>query len=74
MPIINRPQAAILSVESIVKRPVVKDDDSIAIRSMVNLCLSIDHRVLDGLIAGRFLQDVKSRLEGFSKKRFELGV
>jgi len=68
VPIINRPQAAILSVESIVKRPVVKDDDSIAIRSMVNLCLSIDHRVLDGLIAGRFLQDVKSRLEGFSKK------
>lgn len=62
MPIINAPQAAILSVESIVKRPVVIDD-MIAIRSMVNLCLSLDHRVLDGLICGRFLQSVKQKLE-----------
>ncbi|MBO8163107.1 MAG: 2-oxo acid dehydrogenase subunit E2 [Brevibacillus sp.] len=62
MPIINSPQAAILSVESIVKRPVVIDD-MIAIRSMVNLCLSLDHRVLDGLICGRFLQSVKQKLE-----------
>lgn len=62
MPIINSPQAAILSVEAIVKRPVVIDD-MIAIRSMVNLCLSLDHRVLDGLICGRFLQSVKQRLE-----------
>ncbi|UFJ42883.1 2-oxo acid dehydrogenase subunit E2 [Brevibacillus humidisoli] len=62
MPIINSPQAAILSVESIVKRPVVIED-MIAIRSMVNLCLSLDHRVLDGLICGRFLQAVKRRLE-----------
>jgi len=61
-PIINAPQAAILSVESIVKRPVVIDD-MIAIRSMVNLCLSLDHRVLDGLICGRFLQSVKQKLE-----------
>ncbi len=61
-PIINAPQAAILSVESIVKRPVVVDD-MIAIRSMVNLCLSLDHRVLDGLICGRFLQSVKQKLE-----------
>ncbi|GAK12822.1 LOW QUALITY PROTEIN: dihydrolipoamide acyltransferase component of branched-chain alpha-keto acid dehydrogenase complex [Geomicrobium sp. JCM 19039] len=66
VPIINHPQAAILSVESIVKRPIVQKDDSIAIRSMVNLCLSIDHRVLDGLAAGRFLQDVKHELESFS--------
>lgn len=62
MPIINSPQAAILSVEAIVKRPVIIDD-MIAVRSMVNLCLSLDHRVLDGLICGRFLQSVKQRLE-----------
>ncbi|MED4581510.1 dihydrolipoamide acetyltransferase family protein [Brevibacillus choshinensis] len=61
-PIINSPQAAILSVESIVKRPVVIND-MIAIRSMVNLCMSLDHRVLDGLICGRFLQSVKQKLE-----------
>ncbi|MET3289609.1 UNVERIFIED_CONTAM: 2-oxoisovalerate dehydrogenase E2 component (dihydrolipoyl transacylase) [Brevibacillus sp. OAP136] len=61
-PIINAPQAAILSIESIVKRPVVIND-MIAVRSMVNLCLSLDHRVLDGLICGRFLQSVKQKLE-----------
>lgn len=61
-PIINAPQAAILSVESIVKRPVVVGD-MIGIRSMVNLCLSLDHRVLDGLVCGRFLQSVKQKLE-----------
>lgn len=61
-PIINAPQAAILSVESIVKRPVVIND-MIAVRSMVNLCTSLDHRVLDGLICGRFLQSVKQKLE-----------
>lgn len=62
MPIINYPQAAILSMESIVKRPVVIDD-MIAVRSMVNLCLSLDHRTLDGLVCGRFLQKVKQNLE-----------
>jgi 2-oxoisovalerate dehydrogenase E2 component (dihydrolipoyl transacylase) len=61
-PIINAPQVAILSVESIVKRPVVIND-MIAVRSLVNLCLSLDHRVLDGLICGRFLQRVKEKLE-----------
>ncbi|MGG0792990.1 dihydrolipoamide acetyltransferase family protein [Brevibacillus laterosporus] len=61
-PIINAPQAAIMSVESIVKRPVVIND-MIAVRSMVNLCLSLDHRVLDGLVCGRFLQSVKAKLE-----------
>ncbi|AXF54813.1 dihydrolipoamide acetyltransferase family protein [Salicibibacter kimchii] len=66
MPIINHPQAAILSVESIVKRPVVKEDDMIAVRHMVNLCLSLDHRVLDGLICGRFLAYVKEQLEQFN--------
>ena len=66
MGIINYPQAAILQVESIVKRPVVKDG-MIAIRDMVNLCLSLDHRVLDGLICGRFLARVKEILENISK-------
>ncbi|MGI6125551.1 MAG: dihydrolipoamide acetyltransferase family protein [Planifilum sp.] len=63
-PIINYPQAAILSVESIVKRPVIKDS-MIAIRDMVHLCLSLDHRILDGLMAGRFLQRVKERVEAY---------
>ncbi len=61
-PIINHPQAAILSIESIVKRPVVVNN-MIAIRDMVNLCISIDHRVLDGLITGRFLARIKELLE-----------
>ncbi len=61
-PILVQPQAAILSTEAIVKRPVVVDD-MIGIRSMMNLSLSIDHRVLDGLAAARFLQQVKGWLE-----------
>ncbi|MFO7248161.1 MAG: 2-oxo acid dehydrogenase subunit E2, partial [Bacillota bacterium] len=39
------------------------DDGSIAVRDMMNLCLSLDHRILDGLVAGKFLQAVKKRLE-----------
>lgn len=62
MGIINQPQVAILQVESIVKKPVFIDD-MLAARHMVNLCLSIDHRVLDGLMAGNFLQAVKQRIE-----------
>ncbi|PSL51108.1 branched-chain alpha-keto acid dehydrogenase E2 component [Salsuginibacillus halophilus] len=69
MPIINHPQAAILSVESIVKRPVIMQDDMIAVRHMVNLCLSLDHRVLDGLVAGQFLQYVKDYLENIDPER-----
>lgn len=64
-PIINYPQAAILTFESIVKKPVVIQD-MIAVRSMVNLCLSLDHRILDGVICGRFLQRVKENLESYS--------
>lgn len=60
--IINQPQAAILAVNAIVKRPVVVDD-MIAIRSMMNLSLSFDHRILDGAIALNFLNFVKGRLE-----------
>jgi 2-oxoisovalerate dehydrogenase E2 component (dihydrolipoyl transacylase) len=68
MGIINYPQAAILQVEAIVKRPVVMPNGMIAVRDMVNLCMSLDHRVLDGLICGRFLQRVKEILENISKE------
>jgi 2-oxoisovalerate dehydrogenase E2 component (dihydrolipoyl transacylase) len=64
-PIINYPQAAILSFEAITKQPVVLENDAIAIRSMMNLCLSLDHRILDGLVCGRFLQAVKNRLQSY---------
>ena len=60
--IINHPQAAILNTESIVKRPVIIDD-AIAIRSMMNICLTFDHRIMDGREAGAFLAEVKRRLE-----------
>ena len=65
LPIINHPQAAILSAEAIVKRPVVVDD-AIAIRSMMNLEVSFDHRVLDGGESLRFLNAVKKRLESYT--------
>lgn len=64
VPIIVQPQAAILAMEAIVKRPVVIDD-AIAIRSMMYLCLSFDHRIVDGLTASRFLQRIKTWLEAF---------
>ncbi|GAA3405401.1 dihydrolipoamide acetyltransferase family protein [Paenibacillus hodogayensis] len=64
-PIINYPQAVNLTFESIVKRPVVIND-MIAVRSMANICLSLDHRILDGVICGRFLQRVKENLESFN--------
>lgn len=66
-PILNPPEAGILSMEAIIKRPVVIDD-AIAIRSMMNVCLSLDHRVVDGVLAGRFLQGVRKRLEGFGSE------
>ncbi len=62
-PIINHPQAAILSSEAIVKRPVVVGDDAVAIRSMVNLEVSFDHRIVDGGAVLRFLRAVKQHLE-----------
>nr|WBU15328.1 dihydrolipoyllysine-residue succinyltransferase component of 2-oxoglutarate dehydrogenase complex [uncultured bacterium] len=66
-PIINEPQVGILTSEAIVKRPVVVDD-AIAIRSVMFLCLSFDHRVIDGLAAARFLQAVKRRLEAYDER------
>jgi 2-oxoisovalerate dehydrogenase E2 component (dihydrolipoyl transacylase) len=62
-PIINGGQAGIVTMEAVVKRPVVVDGDAIAIRSMMNVCLSLDHRVVDGAIASAFLLDLKKRLE-----------
>jgi 2-oxoisovalerate dehydrogenase E2 component (dihydrolipoyl transacylase) len=64
LPIINHPQAAIMTIEAIVQRPIVIND-AIAIRYMANLCLSFDHRVTDGAEAGAFLAAVKARLESF---------
>lgn len=65
MGIINHPQAAILQVESVIKKPVVIDD-MIAIRNMVNLCISIDHRILDGLQTGQFMNHIKKRIEQYN--------
>ena len=66
-PIINKPQVAILGPGAVVKRPVVIDDpnlgETIAVRHMVHLSLTYDHRLVDGADAGRFLQEVKKRLE-----------
>ena len=61
-PLVNYPQAAILTTEAIVKRPVIIGD-GIAIRSMMNLCMSFDHRIMDGAEASAFINAVKHRLE-----------
>lgn len=66
-PIIQHPQAAILTFEKIVHKPVVIQE-MIAIRSMVSICLSFDHRMLDGRICGRFLQRVKHYLEKYDEE------
>ncbi len=68
MPIVNAPEVAILSMEAIVKRPVVVEvdgSDVIAIRPMMNMTCSFDHRVLDGAQVGYFLADVRKRLESW---------
>ncbi len=67
-PILNQPQAGIITMESIIKKPVVIDD-MIAVRSMVNLCMSLDHRILDGLVVGRFVQKVKENLINMGKQK-----
>jgi pyruvate/2-oxoglutarate dehydrogenase complex dihydrolipoamide acyltransferase (E2) component len=68
-PVISQPQVAILDVEAIIKRPVVVTDafgeDAIAIRPMVILGLSWDHRALDGAMAARFLANIKKRVESY---------
>jgi 2-oxoglutarate dehydrogenase dihydrolipoamide succinyltransferase (E2 component) len=67
-PIINQPQVGIVDLETVVKRPVVVGD-AIAIRPMTNLCLSFDHRALDGATAARFLAAIKARLESGEASR-----
>ena len=62
-PILVSGQAGIVTLEAVVRRPIVRDDDAIAVRSMVNVCLSLDHRVVDGAVASGFLADLKRRLE-----------
>ncbi|MGH7363828.1 MAG: 2-oxo acid dehydrogenase subunit E2, partial [Candidatus Methylomirabilales bacterium] len=61
-PIIHQPQAAILGVEAIRKTPAVRDEQ-IVIRSLMYLCLSYDHRIVDGATAVQFLQAIRRRLE-----------
>ena len=70
-PIISQPQVAILDVEALVKRPVVVQDtsgqDVIAIRPMMNLCLSYDHRLVDGAYAAQFMKELRENLESFDE-------
>ena len=64
-PIINYPQAAIMTTEAVQKRPVIIND-AIAIRSMMNLCMSFDHRINDGAESSAFMQSIKRRLEAIT--------
>jgi pyruvate dehydrogenase E2 component (dihydrolipoyllysine-residue acetyltransferase) len=70
-PVISQPQAAILGTYAVVKRPwVVQDDldqDVIAIRPIMNLTLTYDHRLVDGALAGRFLRDIRQKLESWDE-------
>src|SRR5919206_91498 len=71
-PIISQPQVAILDVEALVKRPVVVTDengqDQIAIRQMMNLCLSYDHRLVDGAYAAQFMKELRENLEAWDER------
>jgi len=70
-PIINQPQAAILTTETIERRPRVINE-AIAIRSIMNMCMSFDHRILDGQTAGGFINWIKARLEGWTPASLRL--
>jgi 2-oxoglutarate dehydrogenase E2 component (dihydrolipoamide succinyltransferase) len=73
-PVISQPQAAILGTYAVVKRPwVVQDEmggDVIAIRSIMNLTLTYDHRIVDGALAGRFLRDLRERLQTWGESDY----
>jgi pyruvate dehydrogenase E2 component (dihydrolipoamide acetyltransferase) len=73
-PVISQPQAAILGTYAVVKRPwVVQDDlgeDVIAIRPIMNLTLTYDHRLVDGALAGRFLRDLSEKLESWDESAY----
>ncbi|HVB09186.1 MAG TPA: dihydrolipoamide acetyltransferase family protein, partial [Bacillota bacterium] len=66
MPIIPPGQAGIVTMERVVRRPAVVGDGGIAVRSLVNICCSFDHRVLDGLQIGRFMKRVREGLEAYA--------
>ena len=70
MPIINQPEVAILGVGAVIKKPVVIDvdgSDAIAVRPIMSLTLSHDHRLIDGMLGSLFLKYVKETLEGFDQ-------
>jgi pyruvate dehydrogenase E2 component (dihydrolipoyllysine-residue acetyltransferase) len=73
-PVISQPQAAILGTYAVVKRPWViqddRDEDVIAIRPIMNLTLTYDHRLVDGALAGRFLRDLRQRLETWDETNY----
>ena len=73
-PIISQPQAAILGTYAVVKRPWVVQDESgqdvIAIRPIMNLTLTYDHRLVDGALAGRFLRDLREKLQGWGESDY----
>ena len=73
-PVISQPQAAILGTYAVVKRPwVIQDDrgqDVIAIRPIMNLTLTYDHRLVDGALAGRFLRDLREKLENWDESAY----
>ncbi len=73
-PVISQPQAAILGTYAVVKRPwVISDDlgkDVIAIRPIMNITLTYDHRLVDGALAGRFLQSLRQRLESWGESDY----
>jgi pyruvate dehydrogenase E2 component (dihydrolipoamide acetyltransferase) len=73
-PVISQPQAAILGTYAVVKRPwVIQDDrgeDVIAIRPIMNLTLTYDHRLVDGALAGRFLRDLREKLESWEESAY----
>jgi 2-oxoglutarate dehydrogenase E2 component (dihydrolipoamide succinyltransferase) len=73
-PVISQPQAAILGTYAVVKRPwVVQDElgqDVIAIRPIMNLTLTYDHRLVDGALAGRFLRDMREKLESWDESAY----
>ena len=73
-PVISQPQAAILGTYALVKRPWVVEDefgnDVIAVRPIMNLTLTYDHRLVDGALAGRFLRDLRERLESWDEPAY----
>ncbi|MBA3717595.1 MAG: 2-oxo acid dehydrogenase subunit E2 [Actinobacteria bacterium] len=73
-PVISMPQAAILGTYAVVKRPwVVQDElgqDVIAIRPIMNITLTYDHRLVDGALAGRFLRDLREKLESWGEDKY----